>query len=348
MELALTEGWTQVEPKDTPNCLLFSGQLREQKLLAFNTSFSRSRDFGSSGGASCPFVLDASEDRAYLSNGGIKMFDLGDANSHPFTVTQDLAPLWMLERIPDTSDLLMHLMGEDPKQNYIARLHLEDGSFDKHLLPTEAFFPLDVNHRNSTALYETQDGAAVYQLGGSVQTLASIRLPFHPIGGRFDADETKVVIGGNGLFGWHTDTGDLHRLCEIGMHPVFDRDGELWFSAKDGALGKLRGRDTGFEVVIELTGVDTHGVNSGSYAQPIVFSPDGRYGLARLTGRTKLSGKELEEAEAFCKKVNQPFSDLHSHKYHHYFCVLDLKVREVWCHEGYAHDLAWASRDLVP
>jgi hypothetical protein len=81
------------------------------------------------------------------------------------------------------------------------------------------------------------------------------------------------------------------------------------------------------------------------HAQPVVFSPDGHYGLARLTGKTPLSVEELAEAEAFCRHHGQPLDHHNRHHFHHSSCILDLDRQEVWCHDGYAHNLAWVAGD---
>jgi hypothetical protein len=224
-------------------------------------------------------------------------------------------------------------------------LDLETGRFQKEPLPAKAFAPLDVNKSKKTALFATrQGGAAIYDMNGSTTTIAAVDLPFHAMGGVIDLQGPRVVLGGNGLVGWNTETGRLSRLCERGSCPAIDASGGLWFSLTDGALARLQDGAIGFDVIVELSGLDTSHDESGSFAQPVTFSPDGRYGLAVLTGKTELTGKDLEEAEAFCKRVGQPFAKFHRHRYHHYFCILDLNRQEVWCHEGYAHNVAWITR----
>ncbi len=345
MELSLAKGWTQVEPKDTPFELLMSGQSPGQRVLASNTSFTRQRDLGFSGGTNCPLAVDHVAGRVYVSVDGIISYGVHEAEQHELDIEDDLSAVWMLEYVPAGPELLMHLAGGGPRQSFIAWLNLENRQMRKGLLPAEAFFPLGLNIKHSKALYSTRQGAAVYDLNGSIQAIATVDLPFQATGGTFDADAFRIILGGNGLFGWKTETGELSHLCERGSYPVIDDAGGVWFSLNDGALAKLRGGEASFEVIVELTEVDTSSMKAGSYAQPLVLSPDGRYGLARLTGQTELAGKELQEAEAFCKSVDQPFSDFHRHQYHHYSCVLDLEVQEVWCHEGYAHNIAWVAVD---
>ena len=102
----------------------------------------------------------------------------------------------------------------------------------------------------------------------------------------------------------------------------------------------MRRDDSGFDVIVDLHGVDPRGWGD---ARPVVLSPDGRYGLARQTGKSPLRVEQL--AEAFWKRHNQPRDDHHRHPFHHSYCILDLDRREVWCHDGYAHNLAWVAGD---
>lgn len=181
----------------------------------------------------------------------------------------------------------------------------------------------------------------IYDLSNNASTVASIKLPCCIIGGAFSIDERRVIIGGNGLFEWDIVNSSISRLCEHGMYPSVDGSGAVWFTLQDGALAKLGSKAGSLEVIVELSGLDTSAGKGGSYAQPVVFSPDTRYGLGRLTGREKLTGKRLEEAEARYKSAGRPFSELHQYRYERYFCVLDLELQQVWCSEGYADNIAW-------
>lgn len=345
MELSLASGWTQVEPKETQFELLISGQSPEQQLIAWDTGFGHQREIGYSGGINCPLAVDETGNRVFVSVDGIVSYAIrGNPKKNECKIIDSLSPRWMLEYVPTEPGLLMHLHGTDPMQSFIARFNVENGSSRKELLPEEAFAPLDVSRTHDRVLYSTRrGGAAVYDVRGTVKEIASVDLSVQVTGGAFDTCEQRVVLGGDGLLGWDTETGSISRLCEHGSCPAIDIAGGVWFSHNDGALAKLNSEAESFDVIVELSGLDTYDRNDGSYAHPVVFSPDARYGLVSLTGRTKLIGKELEEAEAFCKMVGQPFSDSHRHRYHHYFCVLDLELQEVWCREGYAHNVAWTT-----
>lgn len=353
MELSLASGWAQVEPKETQFELLISGQSPGQQLIAWDTGFSVRREIGYSGGINCPLAVDETGNRVFVSVDGIASYNIRDNVQNESKISDSLSAVWMLEYVPAGPELLMHLHGDDPMQNFIARLNVENGSFGKELLPEGAFVPLDVNRAHDKVLYSKRGGAAVYDVRRAVKEIVSVDLSVQVRGGAFDTDEQRVVFGGDGLLGWNMETGSISRLCEHGSYPAIDATGGVWFSHKDGALAILTSEAGSFDVIVELSGLDAFGGNDGSYAQPVVFSPDGRYGLARLTGRTKLTGKELDEAEAFCKQVGQLFSERHQHRYHHYFCVLDLELHEVWCSEGYAHNVAWiaaekSARQMLP
>ena len=341
MELSLSDGWTQVEPRETQFELLMSDQSMGQRLITTNTAFTEQRDLGFSGGTNCPLAVDRALDRVYVSVDGIVGYGIHEAQQLEFKFADDLHAVWMLEHLASGQELLMHLAGGDPRQSFIGRLDLENGHLRKVSLPAEAFFPLDLNAQQNKVLYSTPGGATIYDLRGPLHAIAAVDLPFHATGGAFDADDVRVILGGIGLVDWRPESGELRRLCERGSCPAIDKDGSVWFSVSDGALARLRGDETGYEVIVELAEFDISDGKDGSFAQPLVFSPDGRYGLAELTGRRELVGTELEEAEAFCKRVGQPFSDLHRYKHHHYFCVLDFLAQDAWCCEGYAQNTAW-------
>lgn len=342
MELSLADGWTQVEPRETSFELLISGQPPEQHLISSDTAFRHRREIGFSGGINCPVAVDETGGRVFVSVDGIVSYGLRGNVEEECKIIEDVSPVWMLSYNPTGPNLLMHLHGEEPMQSFIARLNLDTGNIERQPLPEEAFFPLALNVACDKVLYSSRHrGAAVYDLENEVSTLASAKVPSWVQGGTFDTDERRIILGGDGLWGWDTDSGSISRLCERGMYPAVDGGGGVWFSLKDGALAKLNSKDGSFEAIVELSGLDTSGGKEGSFAQPFVFSPDALYGLARLTGRKKLVGKELEEADAFCKSVGQPFSEHHQYSYEHYLCLLDLEAQEVWCSEGYAHNINW-------
>ena len=351
MELSLAKGWTQVEPKDTPFSILMSNQNVGQRFVASNTSFSQQRDLGFSGGLNCPIAVDHAKKRAFISVVGIVSFDLVTGETQTFDIGNGLSAVWMLAKIPDEPLLLMHTSSGEPFENYLIHLNLDTGTVSKQPLPKDAFFPLDVDFTTSRVLYNSRGGAAVFDFGGEVQTIASIDLSQQVLRGFFDGVGQRVVFGGSGisgnegLTGWNLETGKCVRLSETGSCPQIDREGDIWFSFGEGALAKLKGNEAGFEAIVALTQLDTSGRSSGSYAQPITFSPDGRYGVACLTGKKPLIGEKLKEAIEFAKGLGRENSELDKYSYHHYLCVLDLKTQEVWCHEGYTHNLAWVAGD---
>jgi hypothetical protein len=314
MELLVANGWTQVGPRDTPFSLIVSDQSAGQSLVAVNTSFTRRKELAFSGGVNCPIAIDHAESHVYFSADGVKSLSLGRGDLQSFEIEDGLYAVWMLECVPDKRALLMHLHGYAPKQKYMARLDLESGRVQKTELPVDAHFPLAVNHTCNKALYSTARGVTLYDFSGAIRADATIEFPSHVLGGVFDQGGSRAVFGCNGIVGWHIETGEVSRLSNTGAYPTFDQNGGLWFAIQDGAIAKLRGHDTSFDVIVQLTGMD---ISDMSYAQPIVFSPDGRYGLARLTGRTRLVGQELTEAEDFAKRVGQRMSDSDRHRYHH-------------------------------
>ncbi len=347
MELSLANGWTQVEPKETQFELLVPDQPDGQRLVACDTGFNRQRELGSSGGLNCPVAVDETGNRVFQSADGIVAYDLGRVEQSECKINHDLSPIWMLECVSTGPELLMHLLGDDPNQCFVARLDIENGSTRKELLPQGTFIPLDVNRTQDRVLYSTLKGAAVYDVKRALRTVTSVDLPVQVLGGVFDANEQRVVLAGQGLWGWNLRTGEIIRLCEHGSCPAIDGAGGMWFSLNGGTLAKLGAEAGSFDVIVELSGLNTSDVTGGNYAQPVIFSPDARYGLATLTGSTELKGKELAEAEAFCKQVGQPFSEFHKHHYHHYLCVLDLELQEIWCSEGYTHNVAWIASEQI-
>lgn len=347
MELSLGADWTQVDPKETAYELLISNQSPEQRLVTSDTSFACQRDVGFAGGMNCPLAVDEAGNQIFVSVGGIVSYGIGENEQNESKISDDLSPTWLLEYVSTGPELLMHLSGADPMQSFIARLDIKNRNVRKELLPAEAFFPLGVNGTHGKALYSTRQGAAVYDVSGAIKTVATVDLPVQVTGGAFGIDDQRVVLGGHGLLEWNTETSAISPLCRHGSYPAIDGGGGVWFSHKDGALAKLGDEAGSFNVIVELSGLDTSTGKSGGYAQPVSFSPNARYGLATLTGRAKLTGKELEEAEAFCKRVGQPFSDFFRHRYHHYLCVLDLELQEVWCSEGYARSIAWIKSEQI-
>jgi len=343
MELSLAEGWTQVEPRDTGFQILLSGQSPGQNLISSDTAFRDQREIGFSGGVNCPIAVDEAGNRVFVSVDGISSYELKGSASEAIEITGDASPVWMLAYDSAGPDLLMHLRGEKPKQSFFARLNLGNGSMRRQLLPEEAFVPLAVDDKYKKFFYRTRHGAAVYQIENEVGTLASIELPFSVVGGAFLSDEHRVIFGGRGLWEWDTKGSSISRICEHGAHPAVHNSDAVWFTLRDGALAKLSSKEGSFEVVVALAGLDTIASRGGSYAQPLVFSPDRCFGLARLTGREKLIGKDLDEAEAFCKTVGQPMTEFYQYRYKHYICILDFETQQTWCNEGYAQNVAWVS-----
>lgn len=220
---------------------------------------------------------------------------------------------------------------------------LSTGKLDRRPLPQQAFFPLAVDHDRNLALFSTRRaGAALCSPSGAPAPVAAIATPTSVLGGCFDGDSGRVILDGSGLIAWNPRTGTLSQLCPQGWYPQYDRHGDLWFCTEDGNLCRMRRDGSGFEVIAELSGVDPRG---WGYAQPFVFSPDGRYGMARLTGKSPRTGQDLADAMAFCRHHNQPLDDHHRHHFHHAVCILDLDRHQVWCHDGYAHNLAWIAGD---
>ena len=347
IELSLADGWTQVEPLETGFELLISDQSPGQSLIITDTAFRHQQEIGFSRGINCPLAVDETGRRVFVSVDGIVSYGFHESAKKVCKVSEEASPFWMLAYNPTGNELVMHLNGEEPSQSFIGRLDLENGNCQRHQLPEGAIFPLALGSTFDKVLYSNRNGAAVYHFDREIQALASIELPHSVFGGAFDADERRVILGGNGIWGWDTTSGSTSRLCESGMYPVIDGGGDIWFALRDGALAKLNSTNCLYDVIVELSGLDTSSSKTGSYAQPIVFSPDKRFGLARLTGREKLSGKDLEVAEAFCNSVAQPFSEFHRYRYEHYFCVLDLVLQQAWCSEGYAHNVAWLSSRSV-
>lgn len=345
MQLSLADGWTQVNPRDTSCTLLLSGQSPDQRLIAVDTAFTHRKDLAFSGGSNCPLAVDHANARVYFLADCLTSVCLRTGTLQTYDVDKNLGVFWMLEYRTDGPELVMLLHDTAPSAQCLGRLDLLTGELQRVLLPAEAFAPLAVNHEHRVALFSTRHaGAALCDLSGSGKALASIALPSFVQGGCFDRDSGRTVLGGKGLFGWNVRTGTISTLCHDGRYPKFDRQGDLWFCVEDGNLCRLRRDGRGFDVILELTGMDPRG---WGYAQPIVFSPDGRYGVARLTGKTPLTGQDLAEAEEFCRRHGQTFSDFYRHRFHHFFCVLDLALQEVWCRDGYAHNLAWVEGDYV-
>jgi hypothetical protein len=343
MELLLAPDWSQVAPRKTPYTLLMSGQSPGQNLVAFDTAFENKRVVAFSGGANCPLAIDHKNDRVYFSCNGVHSVDLRSGAERHFDIGGDLAPIWLLELDQYEPSLLMHLHSIDPRRKDIGRLSLETGLVERSELPTEAFYPMDVDLEGQRILYTTRrGGAAVLDVSGAIRTISELALPYHAIGGCFDLGGSRVLLGGKGLLGWDIATSQTVRLTEEGTDPALDESGAVWFSLSDGVLARLRPSSPSPEIIVQLSGLDT---SDHSYAQPVVFSPDGRYGLARLTGRTPLTGYDLTQAEEFYRRTEQKMGDFERHSYHHYLCILDLQDQEVWCHEGYAHNLAWIAGD---
>jgi hypothetical protein len=347
IDLSLASGWTQVEPRETHYELLISDQSPGQRLVALDTTFMRQRDLGFAGGINCPLAVDEAGDQAFLSVNGIVSYRTRESGHQGCRIRDDISPVWMLKYVSTGPQLLMHLFGSEPSQSVLARLDLANHSVRKELLPPDAFLPLDVDTSHAKILYSTRQGAVVFELSGTIKTVAKVDLSVYVLGGAFDIDEHRIILGGPKLLGWNTETGAISCLCQHGCYPAIDEGGGIWFSHTEGALAKLSGEAGRFDVIVELPGLDTSDSVHGSYAQPVSFSPDGRYGLVTLTGRTKLVGKDLEKAEAFCKHTGQPFSDIHQNRYHHYFCMLDLELKEVWCSEGHSHNMAWIKKEQV-
>lgn len=342
MQLALAEGWNQVSPKDTPYTLVLSGQHPGQRLIAANTSFTRQRDLGFSGGTNCPIAVDPIGDRIFYSADQLTSLALRSRAAQHFPIDDALGIHWMLDYQPDPPGLVMLLHCPDPKLQFLGHLNLSTGALERRPLPAEAFSPLAVDVDRGLALFSTRrGGAALCSLAGDPTPVASTATPALVLGGCFDRDTDRVILGGPGLHGWNTRTGALSKLCHQGRYPMLDRQGHVWFMLEDGILCRLR-TDGGHDPIVTLTGLDPNG---WGYAQPIVFSPDGRYGLARLTGKTQLTGQDLAEAEAFCKRHGQAFDEHHRHRYHHVLCILDLDRQDVWSSDGYAHNLAWVAGD---
>lgn len=343
MQLALAEGWTQVSPRDTPYTLVVSDQNPGQRLIAVNTAFTRRKDLGFSGGTNCPIAVDRSGERIFYSGESLTSLDLRSGGERHFVIDDAFGIYWMLTYQPDPPGLVMLLDGVDPKVQFLGHLDLTTGALERRPLSAEAFSPLAVDIDRGLALFSTRRaGAAVCDLSGAAAAKASLALSPYVDSGCFAGDEDTVVLGGQGLVAWNARTGAVTTLSPTGRYPQYDRQGDLWFCTEDGNLCRMRRDGSGFDVIVELCGVDPTG---WGYAQPIVFSPDGRFGLARLTGKSPRTGRDLVDAEAFCRHHNQPFDDHHRHHFHHFFCILDLDRQEVWCHDGYAHNLAWVAGD---
>lgn len=343
MQLALAEGWTQVSPRDTPYTLLLSDQNPGQRLIAVNTAFSQPKDLGFSGGTNCPIAVDRTGERIFYSADKLTERDLRSGVERHFAIDDAFGIFWMLTYQPDPPGLVMLLHSTDPMDQRLGVLDLSTGTLDQPPLPAEAFCPLAIDHDRGLVLFPTRrGGAAVCSLAGSPTPVASIATPRSVLGGCFDGDTGRVILGGSGLHGWNTRTGTLSQLCPQGRYPVLDREGDIWFALEDGILCRLRRDGSGHDAIASLTGLDPTG---WGYAQPVVFSPDGRYGLVRLTGKTPLSAEELAKAEAFCKRHGQPFREFYRYSYRPVLCILDLDRQEAWCHDGYAHNLAWIAGD---
>jgi hypothetical protein len=292
--------------------LLLSGQFPGQRLVATDTSFARQKDLAFSGGSNCPLAVDHANARVYFSADVLTSIDLRSGALQQHDAGTDLSASWMLEYRPRQSDLLMLLHGPELKAHCLGAFDLGTDRLRTLPLPDDVFFPLAIDHTRGVALFSArQAGAALCDLSGSTVALSSIRLPHFAMGGCFIDDGSKVILGGDGLYGWDLGSGSVSPLCKTGRYPVPDRNGDIWFCTEDGNLCRLRRDGSGFDTIVELAGVDPRG---WGYSQPVVFSPDGRYGLARLTGKTALTGPELAEAEEFCRRHGQDFSDRHRHR----------------------------------
>jgi hypothetical protein len=343
MQLTLADGWTEVSPKDTSWTLLLSGQPPGQRLVAVNTSFTRQKDLAFSGGGNCPLAIDRAAARVYFSADHLTSICLRTGDLELHATEANLGIFWMLEYRAQGPHLVMLL--HDQQSQCLGRCDLQTGTLRRVPLPAEAFSPLAVDLDRNLALFTAgTGGAALCDLTGATSAVASVALPRSVLGGCFLPDGDRAILGGAGLVGWNLRTGTVSPLCAVGRYPKCDRNGDIWFCTEDGNLCRLRTDGSGYDVIVELNGVDPRG---SGFAHPIVFSPDGRYGLARLTGKTPLTGKDLADAEAFCKRHGQPFSDRHRHRYDHVFCLLDFDTSEVWCHNGYAHNLAWVEGDFT-
>jgi hypothetical protein len=119
MQLSLGEGWTQVEPRETPFELLMANQPPGQRLLLWDTGFGCRRDLGFSGGKNCPLAVDETGDRVFVSVDGIVSYGIRGNNQDEYKIDDDFSVTWMLEYFPKGPELLVHLAGGDPWQGFI-------------------------------------------------------------------------------------------------------------------------------------------------------------------------------------------------------------------------------------
>ena len=212
--------WPRAGPKSVPetHCTLrCSGQSPEQRLIAVDTSFTHQKDLAVSGAVNCPLAVDHADARVYVSADCLTSICLRSGDLRRHKTNTDSSVLWMLEYRPDGPDLLMLLHGPDPKSQCLGVLDLQTGDLQERPLPPEAFVPLAVDHERGVALFSTRRaGAALCDLSGSAQPLASIFLPPFVAGGCFDHE------GGQSHPWWQWIDGLEYpdRGCQ---HPLYDR-----------------------------------------------------------------------------------------------------------------------------
>lgn len=302
--LNVSAAWTEQAPTESDYTLLLDGGY----LSAHSTDFRHRTELGFIGALNCPIAVDDSAKIAYRAtsigagngkDGKIVAFDLNTGEERiVITLPPDMTCSWLLALDPERNRLIALLLSNsDAESQQLATIDIDSGKLATLELDARVFFYPDA--------IDVEREQIIFS-GGN---LGAVLINFHgevigEIGdGRFSRleeatflpDFDEVVFAENGIHIWNHKSNEVQTIVKEGKHPVAGPAGNIWFNSSDGSLA-LYQRET--EEVNEIVGLSGFDLHDTGYAQPIVFSADKRFGIARLTGKTALAPEALLEQES--------------------------------------------------
>ena len=246
-------------------------------------------------------------------------------------------PNWLLALDSDRSSLItqMHDDLNPGRPKPLARIDLTSGNVQLIKTDTNAFYPLDVSPRRECILFRLDRGqVAAYSFDGRRRAVARLKTS-DPHASLHPADNIAVVSD-DGIWLWNINNNRTRKLLDSGREAGWSPDGkEIWYCGKESELWMLEPDSGRTQRIAALSG-DTE--KSDGYAQPVVWSPTGRYLVAGLTRKARTSPQEEKRRRRLYKDMRE---DNYRFDHDHCLCVLDVKERRAWSHADYCHRIAW-------
>jgi len=294
-----------------------------------------------------PEALRESERAAKTLRGsGIYAIDLATGATRLVVGAPDRCHFYWLLALLAKREQLVSFMSSDADGEVagheLALIGLDSGDMARRPLPDTVFHPEGICFEREQVVFGgTTGGTYLVGLDGHVLRSAKVPRRRPTMGASFNPRTGHIAVGGHGIYTWDPSNGSTQKVHRKGQYPTWSVDGQhIWFNKSDSDVWRLDVSTGRAERIVALTG----GMKpSRGYGHPIIQTADGRYLLARLTGKRRIPPSSFPEIQVGGLEDGAIEVSLDYHDYFHCFCTIDTQEQRVWHAPGYLNDVAWVS-----